>query len=1281
MALISVCVLLLCWSSLTSANLAPSVNEILYRVCEDVPVGEIAFRILATDPDNDPLTYSLSGVDASYFSISSEPSDGTVYVARSLDRERGPMDVSVTVRDPHQSCVGCPVELVLVIDDANDNKPIFEDASYEATISETAAIGSTLFRVLATDADTGPAAAITYRVEESVPSSGLTVFTVNSLGDVTVNGKLNYTSLSTYYRIKINAKDGGGKCYGDVTVYQSSSVFAFITILDAPDMDPLFIGAPYTKSVEENTPIGGSVLTVTAVDQDTGINDKIDYSWVEESPLFSIDENGLIAVKSAIDREVIGDTVDLTVKATERNVNINGVRATATASVRITITDMNDNSPKFYKCTDECVPTTSFSGDVKEHSLGAVPIGMTVKDADKIVETELSLDGDYKDTFTVEPAVAFSDSIVQLIVKNSEDLDYEKIQQISLKVIAVDKLNPAFRATADVTINILDINDHNPTFTNDTYYAKIPEHVDNGTTVITITAIDPDSMDQGKITYRLLPTSILGVFDVELTTGRVYVKNGALLDRESRALYSVTLQAQDSDLKPGSTVLDITITDINDHPPVPNRGTYQEVVPEGQKLENVKIEATDNDEHGTPNSELVFTIEPGPFSDDFTIDAKTGVLSSKEPLDRESIDPAQNGKIELKVKISDKGVPPLSAEVNVIINVQDINDNKPVFQRTSYRFSVKESEKGIFVGSVYATDDDQTDEFNRISFSIISGALGSFTIRSARKEPGYNGNINVDLDTELDYETQKSYNLEVEAADFGQEKANVIVEVIVVDVNDERPEFQPIVTSVNVKENSKETWPIGDFSAVDKDGNHSLVYEQVSVECRCARESVPCNWFVVERNGSVIINPEAHIDYESCDQVTVEANVVDEYTEKGENSSATPGTMVINILDMNDNHPEFMYSGSVFVLVSESASKGTSVAGVSATDRDSGANGQIDFQVSKVEFEDLNGRIKDAGMLFEAITTQQKDLFVGIIQSTQKLDTTLQGKYLVTVVAKDNGGLTNTTVLDIFIIDETYKIQLRFATPKSEVEAKESEIIKDLTFATKAAVRVVALKESASETAKATIITIMEAYFVYGNGTALQSQTLEKILSEPNNYMTLSQYGLIYVGVVDPGEPPVNTGLYVLFGAVGALIIVTAVLTTSLLCTRRNYRRKLKAANAMKSASGMSENQRGGPVVPGTNLYTMEGANPVLNLNIDATLDMGEDSDVDKVSLNSLDNSDVGTEFEKDTKPIVKIQDEDKDGPPKYIENLDAALAQRDNKMTTNPLLGDDNPIFDTTDL
>ncbi|KAM4732539.1 cadherin-related family member 2 [Anableps anableps] len=1277
--------LLLCLVSSGKANFSPTITKLVYEVCEDVPVDSVAFTILASDPEGDTLTYGLTGPNTAFFQVN--PSSGLVTVKSPLDRETAvTLALGVTVGDGSNIT---PETLTIILYDANDNSPVFENPSFDISVPENTAIGQSVFKFSANDADEGDAGVVRYSILEITPAEGSAVFEIDEIsGDLKIKGQLNYNSLSTFYRLKVQARDLGGSCGPGDKVFQSNSVFSFVTVVDVADLDPVFIGTPYIGNVEENSPVDNSVLRVTALDQDKGINDNIVYS-IEGSTadgLFKISQNdGIISVSSGIDREVTGDTVTLTVKGTESRPNINGQPATATATVQINIGDVNDNRPQFYKCEDSCVLATQFTGEVSEHSLGAISIGMTVKDPDKSVQTELRLEGVDKDVFSVEPSLAGPESIVQLLVRQPENLDFEVKQQMVLQVIAIDKGETTFQSTATVTITIKDTNDNSPMFPQDTYKLNVNEHSPAGTEVVVVTAEDPDTMDAGKISYSLLPESILQYFDVENNTGRVYVKNETLLDRELRSLYSATLQARDTDGKPGTTVLEITLTDINDQPPIINRDLYREFVDEGGKLE-FKIEATDADEAGTVNSQIAFTIKESTHSGNFSIDETTGVLTNNGELDREALDPVSNGRINLIVIATDKGTPSLSSSVSVIITVEDINDNSPMFKAEGYRFSVKEGEKGASVGSVHAEDLDQTAEFNRISYSIIDGSFGSFIVRTFADETGYRGDIMVDPDIELDYETApKMFMLRVEAADLELEKASVMVEVNVLDVNDERPEFASVQV-VSVKENSSISEPVGSFVAQDKDTNHSLVYELESVKCRCSGEMTPCSWFTLDPNGDVRVNPAETVDYEECNQAVIEAQVVDLYTEKGENNSVTPGEMVINIEDINDNSPEFIYSDSVFVVVSESASKGTSVAGVTASDRDSGENKEIQFRVTSVKFENrITNVTTDMRMLFEAVTTQQQNIYVGIIQTTEGLDLKLKGKYLVTVDATDTGGLSSTTVLEIFTIDEGFRTELQFRTTVTEVENSLNEIKRELTAATGASLDIVSIKEESS-ISRNTAQSFMVVYFIFLNGTALTSSEVEKMLSHEDHFPQLYSLGLINIGSVPVIETKPDPVVYGLLGMVGGLIIVLVVLTTSLFCTRRNYRRKLKAANAMKTATMLnSDNQKGGAIVPGTNKYTMEGANPVLNLNIHSAiaLDMDlneESSDSDKVSLSSLDHYDM---IEDEDKKGI-LWDKEADESSEYNEPLGAALAQLgQNKKNTKAKtdIGVNNPMFNTTDL
>jgi len=198
-------------------------------------------------------------------------------------------------------------------------------------------------------------------------------------------------------------------------------------------------------------------------------------------------------------------------------------------------------------------------------------------------------------------------------------------------------------------------------------------------------------------------------------------------------------------------------------------------------------------------------------------------------------------------------------------------------------------QSGAFVGIVQATDLDQALDFNRITFSILDGSFGNFFIRTSADGAGYRGNITVDPDIELDYESAPNhFTLVVEAADLSQSTAVVTVKVTVVDVNDERPVFEPS-EPLSTPENSTVTKPLGSFSATDEDGDHSLVYHMESCECRCNASFQPCDWMLLDSRGEVSVNPDVVLDYEKCDQVRIEAQVVDVLTEKGENNSESTG--------------------------------------------------------------------------------------------------------------------------------------------------------------------------------------------------------------------------------------------------------------------------------------------------------------------------------------------------------------------------------------------------------
>ncbi|XP_065500295.1 cadherin-related family member 2 [Caloenas nicobarica] len=1281
-----------------SGNTAPFFNMTLVYVPEDLELGHQAFQLTAIDLDGDPLTYGISGAESFYFSVDAQT--GNVTLKNYLDREaQAKLTITVTVSDGKNEAVS--KKLTVIVEDRNDNAPVFQHLPYEAIIPEDTQPNSIIYTVFANDSDTGNASKVSYSIEEVIPDSAKNrwLFYILPNGSVVLNGSLDYAN-NTFYQLKIIAKDGGGLLH-NVLTFQQSSAYLSLTIRDVPNLDPRFLNEPYSGSVPENCALGTTVLTVTAMDRDTGVNDEISYSITSDSVPFAINATtGTITVSGPLDREQLpSEEVLLEVMAREKHLDIHDRVAQASTLVTVVVTDVNDNKPQFYHCSlSNCNFSTdaqnSFRGSIIEHSSSRLPVSnlsIVAHDPDKGVNSnyELYLQGPSASAFTVSPTKITGTGEVQLLVQDPSAVDYEISHVMVVQIVANDTGNPAdCCSTATVTIDLIDSNDHTPEFPQSTYNLSVMENSPDGTVIApNITAYDPDSGVLGQITYQLLPESIREIFMVNATTGAVLVRDGSLLDRETRSIYYANLQAKDGGNLVGITVLEITVLDDNDMTPIVI-GSYFISVEEGQNV-STQIQAIDNDEPGNPNSELGFRILPGPFSNNFTINATTGEMHSKEPLDREALED-ERGQMVVTVEVYDHGVPQLSTLVNVTITVGDVNDNAPVFLNQSYEFSVLEDSPGSFVGEVEATDADRTQINSRISFQLQRGTGSSnFLIRSSYLMPGhYSGQLSVDPDVSLDYDSlqEKFFSLVVlaenTAADNVGDTANVSVVVHILDVNDEPPTILPAsLQDVHVSENGTQQGLVCTLVASDPDTNHSLVFEELAVACFKGASSagdVCQDWFVLAPNGSVLVN-SSDIDYELCDEVVLTLRAEDLYTEKGNRYSQNEALRIL-ITDVNDNTPVFQPISETFVVVPEISPVDLQVATVTATDADSGPRGAITFSIASVVLVQDNGVSRPFENLFKVVTTAKDNSYVGSIQVASNLDGSLKGQYQVTVEARDGEEPVHMaqTVLTIFTVDQSYRVRLQFVTTVDEVQSNLENIKVALTSATKAGVYVVGIQGLESTRAsQVEAKSVMEAYFVYSNGTALEVNQLSVLIqSDPLILAELVKLGLAVIGPGEVVTPTRETELIAIIAGLAAFLLVfILIMTLVLVLTTRSYKRKLSAMKALKVATTLSPaTVQQGAGIPGTNQYNAEGANPMLNLSLDPSHDLGfhEDS-LSVASMNSLDENTVNAPEDKNLK--TKQGNMQLTGPSDE-EVLVAALNQKEpTKMAYI------NTTFTTTDL
>ncbi|KAM6150349.1 cadherin-related family member 2 [Erethizon dorsatum] len=1237
-----------------AANLPPKflANMTSVSLPEDLPVGAEAFWLVAEDPDNDLLTYGISGTYAYFFSVNKD--SGQVKLASPLDFETHYFfSITISVTDNYDNQV--QKDMHVVVEDRNDNAPVFQNTVFSTSINETLPVGSLVFSVLAKDPDTGLGGLVQYFIKKVIPSTPDSehLFKILENGSIVLNGSLSYNYKSAFYQLELMACDSGGLLNNNFIIQCSQPVFLSISVNDQPDLDPQFVREFYSASVSEDATMNTSVLTVQAVDGDKGINDVVTYSISNSTRpgWFAIGDDGVIRVNSPLDREQLleeNEEVQLQVTATEKNLNIYGQEAKASTWVTITVLDVNDHKPEFYNCVlPDCSFTPqeaqdSFAAYVDEHASARIPIDnltMVAYDPDKGSHGTflLSLEGPDAGAFSVSPGRAAGSADVQVLVRNPEMVDYENQSVMLVQVVATDSVSRN-SSVAMVTIHLRDINDHRPTFPQRLYVLSVPEHSATGSVVTSsIHAEDPDTGEWGHITYSLLSGNGVELFEVDPDSGTVTVRDGTLLDRERQAVYYLTLQATDGGGLSDTTMLQIHLLDMNDNPPVVT-GSYNIFVSEEEGSVSVIIQAYDDDEPGTNNSRLFFSVLPGPYSQNFSVDPDTGLLRNVGPLDREAIDLALGGRIVLTVRVADYGVPRLSTEVNVTITVEDINDNLPVFTQSSYQFFVKERDPGVMVGIVEAWDADQTEANNRISFSLSGTGANNFMLRGVVLESGRaKGQLWLPSDVSLDYEVQDFFQLMVSAENPGPQghEATAGVNVTVVDVNDEPPTLvEASLQGISVAENGSQHGEVAEVLAQDVDTGAQLEIQLMNVICTKAGVDVGSlcqGWFSVAANGSVYINQSEAIDYEACDQVTLVVRAYDLNTDPRFQAYSKNGSLPITIEDVNDNAPYFLPDDKTFVIIPELVIPNQQVASVQARDADSGNNGAILFSILQVDFISKDGTTTPFQGFFRISTSSEAGVYTGSIELVTNLDSTLQGTYRVTVKAQDRPSvgpaLEATIPLNLFTVDQSYRVRLQFSTYKEEVGANVEEIKAALAQATRTSVYIVNIQDIDS-LARAQAHSYLDAYFVFSNGTALTLNQLSVMIqSDQGALAQLLQLGLVvlgYQGSQEVDQPKLLTG--VIIGLVLALLLVFVVMVVALACVRKSYRRKLRAMKASKEAQKTAAGvMPSAPAMPGTNMYNTERANPMLNL---PTKDLGlehlaSSSDLDYVSLNSLDDNSV----------------------------------------------------------
>ena len=725
----------------------------------------------------------------------------------------------------------------------NENAPAFTQNVYSSAVFESQVPPILVTVVTARDVDDGIDGEVTYNIFSSSPNAGLELFAINeTTGEIFTVATLDRETQDNYILV-VAARDGGQP-------QQTTTAVVVIQLLDTNDNPPIFLSSNLSLTVVETSPVQFVVETVQVSDADLSQNGQFILETVlnQDTP-FTVDvgtRNILVTRSLDLDGGPEGcegnTSYILTIVATDLGVPM----LSSEVNYSITVLDVNDNAPVF--------ATTEWAGSVEENQPAGTSILMVgAVDRDCTYNAEITYtlrNSSAAHLFTVDPSSG--------IISSVRSFDYEVTESHQLTVIATDGGNPRMSSTAQVLVNIIDINDNAPVFSESRYDAEVKEGEPTGTVVVTVLAADSDTGSNGEIRYSIVsnsdvnpPLSNSPLFEIDAVTGEVVV--GWPLDFELQQIISFTVVATDSGSTPltSSATVTIQVTDVNDNRPVFTLPYIRAEVTENEGDYLVATVVASDSDSGA-NGDVSYRLVNNPYN--FLINATSGEIHTIVGLDFEAV-----CYFLLTVEASDAGTPSLNATAEVEVVVLNVNDNSPIFNAlvpqnnndnpptfTDVQFAAtitENNELHVSLARIIASDLDlsgcnQTDASSGLSVSETGSGL--YDSGMGLDMPDLFFQISppsqfFDISTEgfvvvtghLDREVLDTHNLLIQVSD-GEFTTTASLRVIVNDVNDNRPEFlQPLYQAV-VAENSVTGTIVLQVQATDPDiDSNTLVYSLV----------------------------------------------------------------------------------------------------------------------------------------------------------------------------------------------------------------------------------------------------------------------------------------------------------------------------------------------------------------------------------------------------------------------------------------------------------------------
>lgn len=516
-----------------------------------------------------------------------------------------------------------------------------------------------------------------------------------------------------------------------------------IVVLDANDNPPAFDGGEHFEArVTENAPLLSIVFRLTAQDPDLGDNGRVGYYLAASTraaygSTFAVNNvTGELYVVGVVDYET-SPVCHLIVVATDHGPEVR----TAEATVVVAVDDVNDNAPTVIVNT--LYDSNTDVAHVTENASPGTFVGhVIVRDPDRGAGGRFNCSID-DSRFRLRRISSASGGEFHIVTAGVAPLpDRERREQFRLTLACEDFGVPALVTTRRLTVDVLDMNDNAPQFSRSTYTVGIKENNEPGAVLTHLNATDADV--NSNIEYRMSnDSSSSSMFAVDPTSGVVTAL--VSLDREQSSRHKFNVYAVDGGTPSALTAtarVVVNVVDVNDEAPVFTRAgalysfRVAEGLPAGAEVGTVRARDADAPPNNRFHYELIY--EDGGSTQLFSLNAETGLLTTSRRLDRE-----QCSSYRLLATARDNADRSLVSTATVVVTVDDVNDNSPVFlfpvarNRTARVATFGgHVRRGRRLTTVRAVDADEGPN-SRVSYAIVTGRGEKNDVRLTRRRDHY----------------------------------------------------------------------------------------------------------------------------------------------------------------------------------------------------------------------------------------------------------------------------------------------------------------------------------------------------------------------------------------------------------------------------------------------------------------------------------------------------------------------------------------------------------------